>query len=53
MIRRFASDIMKKELGKGWVDRFIQRYQVDLIPRWTTGIDRPRHQADSGLKYRL
>jgi hypothetical protein len=53
MIRRFASDIMKKELGKGWVDRFIQRYHVDLIPRSTTGIDRSRHQADSELKHRL
>jgi hypothetical protein len=53
MIRRFASDIAKKELGKGWVDRFIQRYQVDLISRWATGIDRVRHQADSGLKYKL
>jgi hypothetical protein len=53
MIRRFASDITKKELGKGWVDRFIQRYQVDLISRWADGIDRSRHQADSGLKYKL
>jgi hypothetical protein len=53
IIRRFASGIAKKELGKGWVDRFIQRYQVDLISRWATGIDRSRHQADSGLKYKL
>jgi hypothetical protein len=53
MIQRFASDITKKELGKGWVDRFIQPYQVDLISRWATGIDRSRHQADSGLKYKL
>jgi hypothetical protein len=43
MIRRFASDITKKELGKGWVDRFIQRYQVDLILRWADGIDRSRY----------
>jgi hypothetical protein len=53
MIRRFASGIAKKELGKGWVDRFIQRYQVDLISRWATGINRLRHQANSGLKYKL
>jgi hypothetical protein len=53
MILRFASDIAKKELGKGWVNRFIQRYQVDLISRWATGIDRSRHQADSELKYKL
>jgi hypothetical protein len=53
MIRCFALDIVKKELRKGWVDRFIKRYQVNLISRWATGIDRPRHQADSGLKYKL
>jgi hypothetical protein len=53
MIRRFASDIAKKELGRGWVDRFTQRYQVDLISHWATGIDRSRHQADSEIKYSL
>ncbi|KAF7572451.1 hypothetical protein PtrM4_099510 [Pyrenophora tritici-repentis] len=47
MIRRFASDITKKELGKGWVDHFIQRHDVHLISRWVTRIDRSRHQADS------
>jgi hypothetical protein len=53
MIRRFASDIAKKELGKGWVDRYIKRHQVDLISRWATGIDRSGHQADSQSKYSL
>jgi hypothetical protein len=53
MIRRFASDIAKKELGRGWVDRFTQRYQVDLISHWATGIDRSRYQADSEIKYSL
>jgi hypothetical protein len=47
MIRRFASDIAKKELGVHWVDRFITRYKVDLVSRSATGIDRARHQADS------
>jgi hypothetical protein len=51
MIRRFPSDIAKKELGVHWVDRFITRYKVDLISRSVTGIDRTRHQADSLLKY--
>jgi hypothetical protein len=53
MIRRFASDFAKKEVGKGWVDRYIKRHRVDLISRWATGIDRSRHQADSQLKYSL
>jgi hypothetical protein len=53
MIRRFASDIAKTELGKGWVDKYIERRQVELISRRATGIDRSRHQADSQLKYNL
>jgi hypothetical protein len=53
MIRRFASSIAGKELGVHWVDRYIQRHQVDLISRWATGIDRERHQADSQSKYNL
>ena len=51
MIHRFGSDIAKRELGRNWVDRYIKRYEADLISRWTTGIDRSRHQADSQLKY--
>ncbi|KAF2820785.1 hypothetical protein CC86DRAFT_304132 [Ophiobolus disseminans] len=43
MIRRFASQIAKRELGVHWVDRFIQRYDVYLISRWATAIDRLRH----------
>jgi hypothetical protein len=53
MIRRFASEIAKKELGVHWVDRFVARYKVELISQWATGIDRSRHQADSQLKYSL
>lgn len=53
MIRGFGSDIAKRELGKGWVDRYIKRHEVDLISRWATGIDRSRHQADSPSKYSL
>jgi hypothetical protein len=43
MIRRFASDIARREFGKGWVDRYIQRYNVYLISRWATEIDRSRY----------
>jgi predicted HicB family RNase H-like nuclease len=53
MIRRFGSNIAKRELGKCWVDRYIQRYNVHLISRWATGMDRLRHQADSQSKYSL
>jgi hypothetical protein len=53
MIRGFASQIAKKELGVHWVDRFVQRHQAELISQWATGIDRSRHQADSESKYSL
>jgi hypothetical protein len=53
MVRRFASDIAKRELGKGWIDRYIKRHDIHLISRWATGIDRSRHQADSQSKYSL
>jgi hypothetical protein len=53
MIRRFGSDVAKRELGKGWVDRYIQRYNVYFVSRWATGMDRLRHKADSQSKYSL
>jgi hypothetical protein len=53
MTRRFASDVAKRELGKGWVDQYIKRYNIHLISCWATGIDRSRHQADSQSKYSL
>jgi hypothetical protein len=53
MIRRFGSYVAKRELGKGWVDRYIQRYNVHLVSRWATGMDRLRHKADSQSKYSL
>jgi hypothetical protein len=53
MIRNFASQIAKKELGINWVDRFVQRYPDELISRWTMGIDNSRHKAEIGRKYSL
>jgi hypothetical protein len=53
IIQRFGSDIAKRELGKGWVNRYIQRYNVYLVSRWATGMDRLRYQANSQSKYSL
>jgi hypothetical protein len=33
------------------VTRFLHRHHIDLITRWSSGLDRPRHQADSLPKY--
>ncbi len=53
MIRNFASEISGREAGKSWADRFIKRWEVDLISRWTSGIDTNRKRADSAFKYSL
>jgi hypothetical protein len=53
MIRNSSSEVAKRQLGKGWVTRFINRNQTHLISQWTTGIDRSPHQAESITKYRL
>jgi hypothetical protein len=51
MIQNFSSTIAPWELGESWVTRFLHRHQHQLLARWTTGLDRPRHQADSLIKY--
>ena len=53
MIRNFSSTVAKRQLGEGWVTRFINRHKLDLISKWTTAMDRQRHLADSELKYRF
>ncbi|KAF2677753.1 hypothetical protein K458DRAFT_465835 [Lentithecium fluviatile CBS 122367] len=46
MVRNFALEIAKKEVGKCWVDRFMGRHKDRLISRWTSGIDAVRQRAD-------
>ena len=53
MIQGFASEVVKKEVGDGWVLRFVERHRDTLITKWTSGMDRNRHQADSEHKYSL
>jgi hypothetical protein len=48
MIQSFASEIIKGEVGNEWVTRFIHRNEENLITKWTSGMDRNRHEADSG-----
>lgn len=53
MIRSFGLEIAGRPAGKNWADRFIERYNNELISRWTTGIDANRRKADSAFKYSL
>jgi hypothetical protein len=51
MIRNFGSAVAERDLSESWVQRFIERNRDHLISRWSTGIDRNRHQADTLDKY--
>jgi hypothetical protein len=53
MVKNFAETIAKREPSDSWVTRFLHRQNNDLLTKWTTNIDRNRHQADSYSKYRL
>ena len=53
MIKRFACSLAGKEVSETWVTRFINRNNNHLISRYTQGMDRLRHKADSGDKYHL
>jgi hypothetical protein len=53
MVRNFASNIAQKYVRECWVSRFLTTHQINLTSKWTTGINRVRHQANSGVKYHL
>ena len=51
IIKNFASTIAGKGVSNTWVSSFLNRNSNHLISRWQSGMDRERHQADSGVKY--
>jgi hypothetical protein len=51
MIRTFASEIARQPVSESSVTRFLNRNHDHLISKWTSGIDRLRHRADSRYKY--
>ena len=53
MVRNFAQEICRKEVGTEWVSRFLRRHQVELVSKWTMGLDHNRARADSAFKYTL
>jgi hypothetical protein len=53
MVRNFASAVGKWEASDAWVTRFLHRQHVDLTTKWSAGLDRVRHEADSEYKYKL
>ena len=53
MVRKLASSVAKKQLGKRWADRFLERHAEELIIKWSHGIDHSRKNADSFINYKL
>ena len=53
MVRNFGSSVARRECSKRWVSLFLERNQCRLISKWTSGMDRQRHYADSYYKYKL
>ena len=53
MIRNFASAVAKEPVSESWVTRFINKYTINLISKYSTRIDSDRHNADSHSKYKL
>ncbi|KAF7568929.1 Trichoplein multi-domain protein [Pyrenophora tritici-repentis] len=51
MIQNFASAIAGRAASQSWVTRFFHRHPDAIISRWSTGLDRNRHRADSVYKY--
>ena len=53
MIANFASSIARERVSESWVTRFINKYSIHLISKYSTGMDAVRHNADSYTKYEL
>jgi hypothetical protein len=53
MIKNFASAVAESDMGESWVSCFLTRHKTKLTSKWTTGIDRNRHKADSKARYSM
>jgi AraC-like DNA-binding protein len=53
MIANFASAVAREPVSESWVTRFINKYSIHLISKYSTGMDANRHNADSYAKYEL
>jgi predicted HicB family RNase H-like nuclease len=52
MVQNFASAVAKWEVSQSWVIRFLHRHSNMLTTKWSAAIDRDRHKADDGAKYK-
>ena len=52
MVQNFGSAIAGKPVSMSWVTRFIDQNNIHLTSQWAAPIDRSRHNADYGLRYK-
>ena len=52
MIKNFAQDIAKIEVGKNWSHSFVQRHRDELGCGWFDGLDISRKKADNTTRYK-
>ncbi|CAE7002909.1 HTH Tnp Tc5 domain containing protein [Pyrenophora teres f. teres] len=53
MIQNFGGTIARVEISESWVSRFLHRHADELTTKWSAGIDRNRHKADSKAVHQL
>jgi hypothetical protein len=52
LVSNLATEVAHEPVGLNWAYRFIHHHQHHLISKQTTGMNRTRHLADSGVKYK-
>jgi hypothetical protein len=52
MIKNFAQDIAKVEVGRNWSYGFVKRHRNDLGCSWFDGFDIARKRADNAPRYK-
>jgi hypothetical protein len=53
MLQNFGSAVAKWEVSDSWVTRFLHCHAGKLTTKWSAGMDRERHLADSKPKYEM
>jgi len=51
MVKNFAEDIAKKEIGKNWAYDFVQRHKDQITYDWLKGEDLCRKKVDNSSQY--
>jgi hypothetical protein len=53
MLQNFGSAVAKWEVSDSWITQFLHRHADKLTTKWSAGMDRERHLADSKRKYEM